>query len=228
MGNDSPISRERDLFPAQILMTPQSASAPGNFGVIILGAGASSRMGTPKLLLPWRGTTVVGHLVSQWRNLGAAQIAIVCRPGDAALNAELDRAELPRYDRITNPDPERGMFSSVLCAASWDGWKTDLSAWVITLGDQPHLRNETLAALLKFQREHSNSICQPIYDGRARHPVLLSKPAFEELKGTKAATLKEFLRQTRCPPARCPADDPGLVLDVDRPEDYERALRFEQ
>ncbi len=49
------------------------------FGVIILGAGASSRMGTPKLLLPWRDTTIIGHLISQWRELGAAQIAVVLR-----------------------------------------------------------------------------------------------------------------------------------------------------
>ena len=45
------------------------------FGVIILGAGASSRMGRPKLLLPWRGTTVIGHIIYQWRELGAAQIS---------------------------------------------------------------------------------------------------------------------------------------------------------
>ncbi len=50
-------------------------------GVVILGAGASSRMGRPKLLLPWGATTIVGHLLEQWQTLGAAQIAVVRRPG---------------------------------------------------------------------------------------------------------------------------------------------------
>ena len=50
-------------------------------GVVILGAGASSRMGRPKLLLPWRDTTVIGAILRQWRELGAAQIAVVLRLG---------------------------------------------------------------------------------------------------------------------------------------------------
>ena len=92
-------------------------------GVVILGAGASSRMGRPKLLLPWRGTTVIGAILRQWRELGAAQIAVVLRPGDAPLAAELDRLDFPRADRIENPQPERGMFSSIVCAANWPGWQ---------------------------------------------------------------------------------------------------------
>ena len=92
-------------------------------GVVILGAGASSRMGRPKLLLPWRDTTVIGAILRQWRELGAAQIAVVHRPDDAALAAELDRLDFPAHDRIENPQPERGMFSSIVCAANWPGWR---------------------------------------------------------------------------------------------------------
>ena len=47
-----------------------STAKKNPLGVVILGAGASARMGEPKLLLPWRGTTVIGHLISQWRELG--------------------------------------------------------------------------------------------------------------------------------------------------------------
>src|ERR1019366_10818668 len=108
--------------------------------VLLLGAGASSRMGRPKLLLPWRGTTIIGHLLSQWREVGAAQIAVVLRPDDAALMAELDRLNFSKSDRIENPQPERGMFSSIVCAANWQGWQKDISSWAIVLGDQPHLR----------------------------------------------------------------------------------------
>ena len=48
-------------------------------GVVILAAGASSRMGRPKLLLPWSGTTVIGHLLNQWRALGASPITKIGR-----------------------------------------------------------------------------------------------------------------------------------------------------
>ena len=87
-------------------------------GTIILGAGASRRMGKPKLLLPWHDTTVIGRIISTWRELGASQIVVVMRPNDAALAAELNRLELPAADRIENPQPERGMFSSIVSAAN--------------------------------------------------------------------------------------------------------------
>ena len=192
-------------------------------GVVILGAGASSRMGRPKLLLPWRDTTVIGHLLQQWRELGAAQIGIVLRPPDASLAAELDRLGFPRADRIENPQPERGMFSSILCAAAWPGWKDEIATWAIVLGDQPHLRPETLRQLLEFHFANADAVCQLKFDGHARHPVLLPRRAFKELKVSQAETLKDFLKQTSVRCLRCSVDDPGLALDLDTPEDYQLA-----
>lgn len=192
-------------------------------GVVILGAGASSRMGRPKLLLPWKDTTIVGHLIRQWRELGAGQIAVVHRPNDASLAAELDRLGFPRADRIENPQPERGMFSSILCAASWPGWKDEIATWAIVLGDQPHLRPETLRALLEFHFANADAVCQLEFDGHARHPVLLPRRAFKELKVSQAETLKDFLKRTSVRSVQCSVDEPGLALDMDTPEDYKRA-----
>ncbi len=195
------------------------------FGVIMLGAGASSRMGRPKLLLPWGETTIIGRLLEQWQALGAAQITVVCRPGDLKLDAELDRLDFPPRDCIVNPQPERGMFSSILCAARWNGWRDGLAAWAIVLGDQPHLRLDTLRALLAFHHDHAAAICQPVYEGHARHPVLLPCRAWDELKNSRAKTLKEFLKQTSCQLVKCSIEDSGLALDLDRPEDYEKAFK---
>jgi molybdenum cofactor cytidylyltransferase len=205
-----------------------NATQPDNvgpaFGVVLLGAGASSRMGRPKLLLPWADTTIVGHLIRQWQALHASQIAIVVRPDDHELHAELDRLDFPLRDRIENPNPERGMFSSILCAASWAGWKPSLTAWAIVLGDQPHLRLETLRALVDLHREHPEAICQPAYGGRARHPVFLPRRVFLSLRDSRAETFKDFLQQTSCSRVERTMNDSGLVLDLDRPEDYGRAV----
>jgi len=205
-----------------------AGSTAGKFalGVVILGAGASSRMGQCKLLLPWGGTSVIGHLIRQWQSVAADQIAVVLAAGDAKLHAELDRLGLPRRDRIENPAPERGMFSSIRCAADWNGWKAGLTHWAIVLGDQPHLKLGTLRALLKFHRDHLEAICQPGFAGRTRHPVLLPRRAFTELRHSRAETLKEFLHTTAVPAAQCAVDDPGLAVDLDRPEDYQEALRL--
>jgi molybdenum cofactor cytidylyltransferase len=194
-----------------------------SLGIIILGAGASSRMGQPKLLLPWGDTTVIGHLISQWSELDVAQIVIVVRPNDSALAAELDRLKFPKHDRITNPHPERGMFSSIVCAANWPGWRKDLLRWAIALGDQPHLKTETLRRLLNFSALNLDAISRPAFEGRTAHPVILPQPVFEELKTSQAATLKEFLNLAHSRSVQHVINDPGLTLDLDTHEDYIKA-----
>jgi molybdenum cofactor cytidylyltransferase len=198
------------------------AQIRGQLGVVILGAGASARMGKPKLLLPWCSTTVIGHLISQWRKLGAAQIGVVLRANDVALAMELDRLDFPKQDRIENPRPEQGMFSSIVCAANWHGWRQEISSWAVVLGDQPHLRSEALRQLLEFSGQNQAMICQPAFGGRTGHPVILPRPAFFELKNTGAATLKDFLKLTALPHVQCSVSDAGLSLDLDTPEDYKR------
>lgn len=181
-----------------------------------------SRVGRPKLLLPWRNTTVVGSIISQWRELGAAQIAIVLRPEDPALIAELDSRGISRSDRVENPQSERGMFSSIVCAANWNGWRQEILNWAIVLGDQPHLQTETLGQLLAVCAKNPDAICQPALGGSKKHPVILPTRAFAGLKTTAAESLKEFLNLTDCPRIQCSVADTGLSLDLDTPEDYKR------
>lgn len=195
-------------------------------GAAILGAGASSRMGRPKLLLPWGNTTVIGQIIRQWRELGAGQIAVVHRPNDAELATELKRLNFPERDRIENPRPTEGMFSSILCAAKWPGWYRGISHWVIVLGDQPHLKTDTLQLLLAQARQSADAVCQPEFNGRAGHPVILPRSVFVELKHSRAETLKDFLKPFAGRRVQCPVEDVGLLLDLDRPEDYDKAVRF--
>jgi len=195
-------------------------------GAVILGAGASSRMGRPKLLLPWDDTTIIGQILRQWCELGVAQVAVVHRAGDRELVAELDRLAFPAGDRIENPQSGDGMFSSVLCAAKWHGWRGDISNWAIALGDQPHLQMDTLRLLLALAANNAGAICQPAYNGHAGHPVILPRSVFAELKRSRAETLKDFLKPLAGRCVQCPVEDAGLLLDLDRPEDYDRAVRF--
>jgi CTP:molybdopterin cytidylyltransferase MocA len=175
-------------------------------------------------LLPWRGSTVIGHLLAQWRELGAAQITVVLRAGDTALAAELERLQFPTSDRIANPQPERGMFSSVVCAANWTGWRAEICRWAVVLGDQPHLQTETLRGLLEFSAQHPAAICQPALGGRPGHPVVLPAGALAELRYFPAATLKEFLKLTDRPRLAHDVADPGLLADLDTPADYQALL----
>ena len=195
-------------------------------GVVVLAAGASSRMGKPKLLLPWGQTSVLGHLVRQWGTACARQIAVVHAVADQAVSVELDRLVFPATNRISNPKPERGMFSSIQCAAAWPGWNVSLTHWVIVLGDQPHLRQETLRQLIEFAASLPDGICQPSRGGRPRHPVVVPKAVFRRLTDSREATLKQFLQNNTPAVTLRELEDPGLDLDLDTPADYEKALRL--
>jgi CTP:molybdopterin cytidylyltransferase MocA len=76
--------------------------------------------------------------------------------------------------------------------------------------------------LLAFHAAHAGAICQPEFGGRARHPVILPRAAFAELKNSGSATLKDFLECAPLPRAQCAVVDGGLSLDMDTPEDYQR------
>ncbi len=193
-------------------------------GVIILAAGQSVRMGQPKLLLPWQANTILGHVANQWKGLDTAQMAVVySNDAGAGLTRELDALQFPMDQRIENPDSKRGMFSSILRAAQWTGWQPGLTHWAIVLGDQPLINPGTLRELLEFSAAHPAKACQPQYDGRPKHPVILPRDIFIQLPSTAANDLKTFL--VEMPRAFLDCEDPGVAIDIDYPEDYERAKR---
>ena len=193
------------------------------FAAVILGAGRSSRMGQPKLLLPWDGGTILVHLIEQWLSVGATQVAAVV--ADNSPVADVVRRD-GRAACITNPDPDRGMFSSVRCAAEWWDWKPGITHWTISLGDQPHLEKTTLSKLIEVVRSDPEAVRQPSYRGRRRHPVVLPARAFHGLRQTRATDLKNFLESSPIPRRTVDVEDPGLEIDIDTPEDYARAKKL--
>jgi len=183
-------------------------------------------MGRPKLLLPWGKSSVMAHLLQQWQRLGASQIAVVSAAEAKPLETELDQLGFPAANRIANPAPENGMFSSIRCAASWTGWGPELTHWIITLGDQPHLRDATLETLIDFGARYPEKICQPIRGDRRKHPVLLPGCFFEKLKNTSTADLKMFLTAHAPDLSGFQSLDAGLDFDMDTPEDYDRVKQL--
>ena len=184
-------------------------------------------MGKPKLLFAIQGqTSVLGHLLQQWNSLGARQVGVVCAADANSLFEEMDRLGVAQENRILNAESYRGMFSSIQCAANWPGWNPEITHWLITLGDQPHLRSKTLRALLDFGAVHTNKICQPMRNGRRKHPVLLPRRFFARLKNTLVGDLKMFLIEHAPELSGFDSDDASLDFDMDTPEEYERVRQL--
>lgn len=194
-----------------------------HLAAVILGAGRSRRMGQPKLLLPWHGSTILGHQVETWRQLGA-DVRVVCGPRPDPIQDELERLQFPETSRIINTNPNEPMFTSIRCAARAQ-WPAETTHFAIVLGDQPHLKKATFEKLLHCVEEEFDSICQPYHNGSYGHPVVLPRKFFSELADTKAEILSDYLGAQQV--QACEVDDPGLALDIDVSADYERALRVE-
>ena len=85
-------------------------------------------------------------------------------------------------------------------------------------------QQQTLHALLDFSAGHPEKICLPGQGGHRRHPVLLPKERFSQLADSTTTDLKEFLGTMTPQVSICELDDPGLGLDIDLPDEYQRAM----
>jgi molybdenum cofactor cytidylyltransferase len=195
---------------------------PFAFGVVILAAGTSTRMGTCKLLLPWGEKTILTHLLDQWRSTGAAQIAPVIDPSNQPLRTALAHAGFSRSDWIENASPHLEMFSSLQEASRWTGWLSTLTHWIISLGDQPNVKISTLRLLLDAARKNPTRICQPALNGHAAHPIILPAINFRELAQNDVPDLRTYIRAREAFRLRVPVEDAGVSGDLDTPEDYKR------
>jgi len=193
---------------------------PFAFGVVILAAGASTRMGTCKLLLPWGEKTILTHLLDQWRSTGAAQIAPVIDPSNQPLRKALLHAGLSPSDWIENASPQLGMFSSLQEASRWTGWLSTLTHWIIALGDQPRIEISTLRLLIDVSRKNPTRICQPSLNGETAHPIVLPASNFRELGQNEIPDLRTYIRRREAFRLRVAVEDAGVSEDLDTPEDY--------
>jgi molybdenum cofactor cytidylyltransferase len=193
------------------------------FAAVILAAGASSRMGRPKMVLPWGDSTVLAHIISEWTALGATQVAVVCPTGQNAVSIELDH--FPEIVPIINPTPELGMFNSIQCAARWPGWNDSLTHFVIILGDQPQISRSSLQLLLAQVRANPAKICQLSYGQKPKHPVALPRAIFNPLSTSSALNLRAFLEGFPHLRHLLKTSDDSLDFDLDSPADYELARR---
>lgn len=196
-----------------------------NVIVAILAAGESRRMGQPKLCLPWGETTILGHLLDQWRKAGADKILVVHGPGETPVARELDRLGFPSTQRSVNIAMNRGMMGSVVTATRMALHDTSLTHLVIALGDQPNLQTETLRELLHLCANSPGKLIRVVHENKAGHPLALPAHALAELSTTSCETLRDFLRLKEMPVSDLTTDDSGVLLDVDTPGDYARATR---
>jgi len=183
---------------------------------IILAAGASSRMGTPKALLDYRGETFVGRLV---RVLGTA-----CKPVIVVLGYHADalQKQVPPTARIViNPDPSRGQLSSLKTALETLPQEADGFAFIPV--DSPAVAEGTVETLARTfeQRDPSTLFVIPRQSGKRGHPVFAARSIIAEfLALPPTSEAREVVHAHVDRTQYVDVDDPGIFTDIDDPEAY--------
>jgi molybdenum cofactor cytidylyltransferase len=189
-------------------------------GAILLAAGASQRMGTQKLLLPWAGHTVIGHIVDQLLHSQIDRIVVVTGHDPAALHQVLDGQPI---DWMDNPDYSQGMITSVRCGIQTLPAHCDTI--LVALGDQPRLTTALIDELIKTFHQSDKGILLPCYAGRRGHPLLFARQYAQEIFTQYDDTgLRGLLHAHPEAVYEHNVSDASVLSDMDYPEDYQREL----
>lgn len=184
---------------------------------LVLAAGGSTRLGTPKQLLPYGAEPLLGHVLGVARECRFDQLLCVIGGGAADV---LERVDFGGVKVVENPQFGDGCSSSIAAALGAVDPRSD--TLVLMLGDQPGVRAETVATLLRAIGDAPLAVCA-YADGRG-HPIAFARSIFGDLAalhGDKGVW--KLLERRAEVVAEVPVD--GTVpLDVDTWEDYRRVL----
>jgi len=186
---------------------------------LILAAGESSRMGTTKATLTYRGRTFLELILQTLAEAEIARIVVVLghRAEEIQREIKIEPAQV-----LVNPDYRSGQTSSLqagLRALIAD----NPEAVLLCLVDHPAVGVETVTRLAATFRQSGAPVVIPTYQGRRGHPVLIGRQVFAELLGLASdAGADSVVRKYRAATQFVEVEDEGVVTDVDDRESYRR------
>ena len=177
---------------------------------ILLAAGRSERFGSDKLLALVRDEPVALVAAKSLAAIAPGRLIAVCRAGSdvAAMLSDLG------FEIVTNPDPGRGLSSS-LALAIGRAEELNVEAALVALGDMPFVGQAHIRSLLRAFDSAKASIVASGRDGTAMPPALFARSHFGALRNVESDSGGRRLLAG----ALLVGGDPGELADIDRPED---------
>jgi molybdenum cofactor cytidylyltransferase len=197
-------------------MTPDGKFISG----LVLGAGASSRFGQPKQLLPFRGGALLGWVIDQAeRASGLDEVVVVL--GRAA-NEIRKKVAFGNAKVVENPVFGEGCASSYRAGIGALDPRSD--AIMILLGDQPGIEPETINRVAEEWRRGDGQIALASYQGRKGHPMLFARPLFDRLVGLHGDKAAWKLVDANPDLVRVISFDLPFPQDINTLEDFRRIV----
>lgn len=188
-----------------------------HIAAIVLAAGASTRMGTAKLLLPWRdGRCVLEQVIHVLHQIRIPEINVVLGP-----HADILQEKLAAYDLLTieNRKSQEGeMLSSLKMGLR--SLPQHVQAALIVLGDQPRLQPGVVFKLLTNFMSHDKGIVAPVYNGVRGHPVMIHRSYWSEILALTEGSPRRVIDRYPDDTLLVTVNSDTILADVDTPRDY--------
>lgn len=181
---------------------------------IVPAAGSATRFGGGKLIADVGGERLLDRTLGVLLRAGIEDVVAVIPPDERWMDAIILFGD-ERVRTAVNPDPSRGMFSSIQIGARL----VTRSPFAVLPGDMPFVSAETVRALVALALR-TNGIVSPRFLGQRGHPIVLPDDLkLAILSATPTATLKDVLMAHADRFVNLDLDDQGVVRDVDVRED---------
>jgi len=178
---------------------------------LILAAGASRRMGTSKALLTVGGETFLDRLIGL--------LSVVCEPVIVVMGHDALQSKNGMF--VTNPEPERGMLSSLQCGLR--AVPAEAEGVLFTPVDHAAVQEETIRKLAAAFQQGGADVVVPAFEQRHGHPVAISRRVVSEILDAPVdATARDLIHRYKA--MEIAVEDPGVVMDADDPADYQKLL----
>ena len=196
-------------------------NAGHRIAALVLAAGRSDRFGSQKLVQPAGGVPLVRRALDAALGSGPERVCLVVAPGaDDVLASAGDALDDPRVTVETNPDPARGMGSSLRCGLDVIAGSSD--AVMVFLADMPRVDASLASRVADLYRSGAARVAAPLVEGRTGHPVILHAdlfPALARLEGDRGA--RSVVERNADRTALLEHVDPATQKDVDAPPDLQ-------
>lgn len=190
-------------------------------GIVILAAGASTRLGKPKQLLPWQGSTLLQHAVQAARQV-TDQPIVVLGAHLHQLEAVLDPATV---QIVHNPSWKEGMATSIHAGLTAAMHQTPAPEQVICMVcDQPFVSAALLQELVLAHQKTGKGIIASAYAGTIGIPALFDATFYSQLLDLEGDTgAKKIMQQHSGQVYAVPF--PMGHIDIDTAEEYDALVR---
>jgi molybdenum cofactor cytidylyltransferase len=188
---------------------------------VVLAAGESRRMGTPKQLLPFGERTILERVVDTLLTAGVGQVIVV-------LGHLADRVRIVLGDRpvqaVVNEAYRQGMLTSVKCGVQAIGM--DHNAVLFALGDQPQIDSAVVREVIGAYRTGDAGIVIPCYSGKKGHPIIINLSRYREaiIDLPDSVGLNALVQEYADDVRLIDVATEDIIHDIDVPEDYTREL----